>query len=145
MTGVNFYDIFSSEFDSYRIIYNHEKTANVSFNLRLVSGTTAATSANYARHNLNFTTTALSITTGTDTASGLSVGVIGSEVGAIEITNPFEAVNTKISSISDELQNAKRIHGALHTLTNSYDGLTFLVSSGLLNNGTISAYGYRKA
>jgi hypothetical protein len=129
-------DVFSTTYDSYKIISTGtQTTARPSFRLR-VSGADA-TGSNY-----EFCDTAGNTSTNT---AFIPINGTGQWWISFDLINPFLAEATRMLSLAGNATNALRFSSSRHNLTNSYTGLTILPEGGSGTvTGSISIYGYNK-
>jgi hypothetical protein len=141
--------LFSSEYDSYKIIVNGSNSSSSNYAFRLRANTTDETGTNYANQQTNSvgsTVSAALASAGAAADFALTVGA-GTLLkrSVIELANPFLAAKTLITVHSmNETGPNNTLRSGFHNLTNSYNGFTLLVSVGNLTNATVSVYGYRK-
>lgn len=142
VSSVSLNDVFTSDYDYYRIILSGVSTSSSDTNLRLrASGTDATGGSDYSYQILNGTSSSLSA--GSSVTSLWNVGVDSNNRFnlAMDIFDPFLSVKTSFSSMS--ARGGQRIHisGGYHNLTTSYDGFTLSDNAGTMT-GTIRVYGY---
>lgn len=150
VTNFSLNGVFSALFKNYMLILEGKTASAVlSGDIRLRSGVTDATSADYAwfgPRSLNWNGISMNGTTGGttwalwDTYSGGQVSL-----AVADIFRPFDAVETKFSSMGYHYSNSIGTSNYLghHKLANSYDGLTFVSSAQTPFTGTIQILGYR--
>lgn len=148
-SSVSIASVFNANFTNYRIHIEQSGTAGVSLFFRLRSGSTDNTSANY--NGSGFYQTAAAGTPTGQTYQSQTYWWIG-ECGngtqgysVIDLMRPFETATTgyfgnAIYNASSTSAGHERMGGGI-TVTTSYDGFTFLPSSGTIT-GTVRVYGY---
>lgn len=146
VTTVNIDGVFSSSYDSYRIIVSGSQTAAAGTARRMrfrASGTSI--SSNYGFSYINNTTT--SSVGGLTAYNNWDIGVFGSGnfgQSVIEIGGPFLVGQTTGVSTSGNYigQSSLYIRGLHQTDSTSFDGFSTYVESGTIT-GTIRVYGYK--
>jgi len=150
VTNFSLNGVFSALFKNYMLILEGKTASAVlSGDIRLRSGVTDATSADYAwfgPRSLNWNGISMNGTTGGttwalwDTYSGGQVSL-----AVADIFRPFDSVETKFSSMGYHYSNSIGTSNYIghHKLANSYDGLTFVSSAQTPFTGTIQILGYR--
>jgi hypothetical protein len=142
-SSVIFNNVFSSTYDTYRIIINLVSTGgNLQFRLR-ASGTDAA--ANYLNSHIYAPFTgAESVVVSNNTTFGATFIYLNSSSGqtVLDVVDPFTARDTKLNGVWASQFNGG-VHASRHTATTSYDGFTLLPSSGTIT-GNIGVFGYKK-
>ena len=149
-TSVSINDVFSSEYDAYRILITGTSSVAGNVNLRLrVSGSDNATANAYERQYLVVTNT--SVAAGRDLLDAGVAGLFGStaSVVSIDIHGPALADETQCfshSSVRGSGSNSVsiRLEAFCHTLSTAYDGFTLIRSSSNTLTGTVSTYGYQE-
>ena len=138
-------NIFSSEFDAYKIVFsNIDGTASTGYlRLQLVdSGGTAATT-NYSSSGiyLTYASTTVNGINETEWRTALGDQNFG---GSVEIFNPFLSVATyAMSMVADN--SFYRSYAWKHSTASSYTGLKFDPSWGTISGGNIRVYGFRNS
>jgi hypothetical protein len=149
---VDITNVFSAEYDNYRILVNAQlgSTASVGLRLRLLSNTTPATTgynSNQVNYNLG-TGTLQNISTATDAFLGGWVPASFGRIISIELGQPFIATATSTTGMySGEASGsyaAWGLTGGMNTNSTSYNGLRLFLSSNTMT-GTARIYGYRNA
>lgn len=152
-TQVDITNVFSSEFDNYRVVISANITTIATVNLRVrpLAGGTAPTTLflsaqqNFNLGNGNVQTTNLATT-------GWLVGWIpqspDGSVMSFDLTKPFLTANTALAgNFTGTATNAYAAFGFFGgTLgdTTSYNGLRLFITSSTMT-GTVRIYGYRNA
>jgi hypothetical protein len=139
-------DVFSADYDNYRILIRATASANVNINIRYrVSGSDDTTS-NYGAAVLNLRTGSTT-PTGGRTANLGHIGFFGSSTrsGNIssDIFSPFASVETSYNSIStgdDTSFTWLTVVAGNFALTTSFTGFTIFPTSGNIT-GSVSVYG----
>jgi hypothetical protein len=155
-TATNFAGCFSSTYTNYLItLDNLEMNGTGDIYLRMLSGTTAITGADYfwAFVGLNDAGTGVNSNGGSQTlgftgfsqasANNLAIGA-----SKIDVFAPFLAKRTFFKSATVAFPSgstATRDGVVRHNLTTSYDGIQFLSAAATTMGGTVTIYGYRKA
>jgi hypothetical protein len=143
----NVTDVFSAEYYNYRIVFNGiGSTTTQNLTLRLLSGTTPNTAANYRRQITNFTST-------TSDPQRLT-GETSWRMGRVYSTNkqmawadmffPFETERTQFWNFTSSATNGDIVwtsEACSLDVTTSYDGFQLNVASGTIT-GSVSVYGY---
>lgn len=143
-TSINFNSCFSSTYRNYKVIMNLTSTATDPIRMRLRSGTTDATGANY---NLQYSevdnATAGGFRLTGETSFRFSpVRSSGTTFVVLDINNPFIAAATSITGSGIDPANPNyNAYTENHTLATSYDGLTVFAATYNLT-GNIAVYGY---
>jgi hypothetical protein len=135
---------------NYIIIINVTASSgtNIPVNLRLAAGGTPASGAGIYEVGKYFVgaRTAITANTNDSVASNLvRLGRIDADGGMgakVVIYNPFTADKTKLTTLG--VGETIEITGAALTVTDSYDGVQILTSSGTMT-GTITVYGIKES
>jgi hypothetical protein len=155
-TATNFVGCFSSTYTNYLItLDNLEMNATGDIYLRMLSGSTAITAADYfwAFVGLNdaggaVNSNGASQTLGFTGFSQASANNLAIGSSRIDVFAPFLAKRTffKCASVAFPSGSTATRDGAnRHNLTTSYDGIQFLSAAATTMGGTVTIYGYRKA
>jgi hypothetical protein len=144
VSSVPLTDVFSTDFDSYKIVVN----GGVGSAAALLSCQLGATTTGYYwAHNYYTYAGSTGASAGSNSANFSRVGVISTTVlsSNFDLVNPFLAKNTIVNySYVDPRTNGEAgAGGGFLNNTTSYTGFTLGVSSGTITGGTISVYGYR--
>ena len=143
-TSINFNSCFSSTYRNYKVLINLTSTATDPIRLRLRSGSTDATGANY---NLQYSevdggTAGGFRLTGETSFRFSPVRSSGTTFVVLDINNPFIAAATTITGEGMDPSNPNyNAYSEVHTLATSYDGMTVFVATNNLT-GNIAVYGY---
>lgn len=147
-SSVSLNGCFSSTYKSYQIIFRGTQTIADTFGIRVRASGTDLSSSSY-RWSYMFNISSNSAYNASASASATFVDIVGGNVDAgfyvIEVNNPFAAAKTSFHHRAHFLNAANSYNVSGHGLvdnTTSYDGVTFLSTSGNMT-GTISVYGYK--
>jgi hypothetical protein len=145
VTSVTVSSAFSSDFDSYRIIYSGG-SASAGADLRMTLGASAAsyyssvTYSTWAGSNGNFGYNNLAYW-----QAGLA-RTLGNSV-TLDVHRPFLAERTfmqgSIVSLDTSAFGYQGHLGGIHNVATSYSAFTLTTSTGNITGGTIRVYGYR--
>ena len=147
-SSVSLDNVFSSAYDNYRIFILPLGTVSGStttLSARLRVGGSDASGSNYDSQGLQISNTSV---TGARTTGATSwdIGKIRTTLVSrtVELKSPFLAANTFNDVFGQQYTTAfyAEQYSQRHTLTTSYDGLTFIVSQGTMT-GTVQVYGYK--
>jgi hypothetical protein len=140
---INITSCFSTTYDNYRVIITGNASQNISIGLRLLSGSTAASGTDYP-YGVVYTT-AGGASGGQGTATYSMNGAMGTSPAAaiIDIFNPFLTQPTFFTAQNFNGTTLNNV-ASKHNLTNSYDGLQIVPSTGTIS-ASVAIYGYRKA
>ena len=144
----NFNDVFSSIYDNYKILLTSVASTSNSVSIRLrVAGADNSTTNSYVRQNLSVNGTSVAGSRGTSNIAKIAdVQSTLISVTTLEVFRPFVAtasgflINT-LDASSGAILNPIAI---THNQTVSYDGFSFIVSTGSIT-GQVSIYAYAKA
>jgi len=141
VSSVSLNNVFTSEFDFYKIILSGVGTNETGGNLRLRTAGTDASGSNYNYQSFtNYGTGSNSATA--STTSFYSWLISGNTLFAeVEVLGPYLAAHTRASVVTGR-ETASSFAVGYHNLATSYDGFTFIMNAGTLS-GTIRVYGYR--
>jgi hypothetical protein len=150
-SGVNsqsFNNVFSATYNNYRVMLNLETVVSYnSITARLRSAGSDVSGANYSYYGLYVDQGGGPTRDASVNQTSFSVADANSAGGfaIIDIANPFLAEQTFLNSTRNNATSANTsfqffLLGGCHSLTNSYDGITFLFASS--QSGTITVYGY---
>jgi hypothetical protein len=147
LSSVSFNNVFSADYDHYRIIINISlATATADIQCRLRSSGTDNTTANYAHNRFETGVTyTTSVATGQTSARiGRCLG--GNSITSIDLAPPFKSIQKHATSITTLGVSGiiTTIDSCALNLTTPFDGITFFTSTGSITTGTASVYGYRK-
>jgi hypothetical protein len=148
VSGVNFDEVFSAEFNTYKIIssLSHSVTNDVEFRLRL--GTTDNTAASYHRNFFSANGTSVTGSRTSNATVGRMVSSDGRSFAEMYVTNPFLSVPTGfLSTIAsryfDSSETRFNVYSGGHNVSSSFDGINFIASSGTIA-GLITVLGVKK-
>jgi len=142
--SINFNSCFSATYRNYKVIMNLTSTATDPIRMRLRSGSTDATGANY---NLQYSevdnATAGGFRLSGETSFRFSpVRSSGTTFVVLDINNPFIAAATSITGSGIDPSNPNyNAYAENHTSATSYDGMTVFAATYNLT-GNIAVYGY---
>ena len=142
-------DVFSADYDNYKIMLIHTNVDDVALNYRLrISGADNST-ANYTRQRYGAAGTSFIGDRSASQTSGAiaTVGAAGNTgFASIDMFRPFLAETTY--SVSNTAQGTTNLSAFsfnnIHNVASSFTGFTIFPSSGNFS-GSISVYGYRKS
>jgi hypothetical protein len=143
-TSINFNSCFSATYRNYKVLINLTSTATDPIRMRLRSGSTDATGANY---NLQYSevdgATAGGFRLSGETSFRFSpVRSSGTTFVELDINNPFIAAATSITGSGIDPANPNyNAYTENHTLATSYDGFTVFAATYNLT-GNVAVYGY---
>ena len=132
---------FSATYENYKIVLsNLSHSAGSTTYFRMRAAGSDATGANYNSYWWYFVgISGNGFAGGLTTAPQLWDGVISA---VVEVFRPFNTSQTAVLSSATSGQNFI-LAGGGHELTNSYDSMSFIRTSGTMT-GTYSVYGYNK-
>ena len=140
--------VFSSTYTHYKILFQAVANIDNAFRIRMRSGSTDASGANYTFQELQANNTSVS---GSRTSNGTSyvfaVSDATTKVGvSLEIFTPFIAEPTSFVANGNRTQNTSQYFATsgVHTLSTSYDGFTIINDGANTMTGNVSVYGYNK-
>jgi len=143
VSSVDLTDCFNADFIQYRVMITAEHSTTAFANVRLLDGTTPATSANYAYHGQTITSVpSQTLSASTTTTSWDRSGSQSLQFISLDLTSPFLTKETRGLWNQVDL-GGLRTFGLRHTLSNSYTGLQYFPSSGTITNFLMSVYGYK--
>jgi hypothetical protein len=142
-TTIQFNNIFSSAYDNYLIDYRVDTLVNDGLFVKMSSGGTPTSgTTNYTYSRTYWTGTGGPANNGgsggTDSISFASLSSSGQSNGSINVFSPFRTSPTAFNGISNYVTIGEIMYGR-HSLSTSYDGLTFTSGSAL--TGTLKIYG----
>jgi hypothetical protein len=148
----SFNDVFSADYDNYKIVTNLSNASGgstaTSLNARYRVSATDASSANYTRQGF--------VAGGSSTSAFRATGVTSAELhttyatknlAIVEIGCPFLTVPTTSSCHWQDVDSSAfrmLFFNTVHDVSTSYTGITLIASSSTIS-GTVSIYGYRKS
>jgi hypothetical protein len=148
-TSVSLNGVFSSQYLNYRIVWRVNTSVSTTLVGRLrASGTDNTTASSYVTSGQYFrsnsTNAAFSGITTAWSISSINSPAVGRAMGTLDLSSPniaSQTVGSSNSSGHDVTSSMGIFAGYLHTVTTSYDGITFLPNSGTIT-GEIQVYGY---
>jgi hypothetical protein len=148
VSSVTVTDVFSADYDNYRILLNTNtgSATNIGGSLRLGSTTTGYYGAR-ALVTFDGTQTLL----GANNSSGFSIGNLSTVGGSysLDVITPFLATRTSIQG--NNVYRLNSTNGYMTTAAGfqnsntSFTEFTFSVGGNTITGGSIEVYGYRKA
>jgi len=144
VSSVTVSDVFSADFDNYKIMYNGACSSAAQVVTMQLGATATGYYGNMIYADYGGVTGILRVNDNNATSWTHLAGGAGSRVSLlVELTNPFQSTMTHISSpIYTDATNAGSQRGFLNNTT-SYTAFTLAIA-GTITGGTISVYGYRK-
>ena len=147
VSSVSLDNVFTSDYDNYRIMMSALASSSGDCNMRLRSGGTDATSGNYFRQLLDVYSTSVvsnsfSSETSWDNVFRMTTPTPGNL--SMDLFDPNKTAHTTFTSLNGQFLTAPRqqfVSGG-HTLSTAYDGITFSIDSGTIT-GTLRIYGYK--
>jgi|688.fasta_scaffold513231_3 hypothetical protein len=145
----NLTSIFSSTYDNYRLIVSGASTTSAVIDtFQMLNGTTPATGGNYNRSRWTASVPATPSLEVNQTAGYQITTGTTPTLWTIEIGNPFLAAKTTLNSFGQYGGNSDLSYPemltSIHTLTTSYDGISFIATGTTWTAGKVTVYGYRK-
>jgi hypothetical protein len=146
MTNLQLRGVFSADYDNYIItVTDTRSTSNGSISFQLLSGTTPASGANYARQYLQASGASVpgSRSTGqTSTRLGWADTALNNGLTAY-VFGPYLAQPTAVSSVTvwSYLNGSIEDYASTHSLSTSYDGCVVFPSAGSMT-GLVSVAGW---
>ena len=146
-------DVFSSTFDSYRVVISNltmsSTIAGTNILFKLHDGTNPANSNyNWAFIRLDIAAGVSAVSSGALDANGVIIGSgTGDKFGtSFDVVNPNIASHTLFPFISRvNISTGYMYTGAgMHQTSTAYTSLQLAPSTGTITGGTITVYGYRK-
>ena len=150
-TSTQVENCFTSDFDSYRVVFSNLTTSTVdNLTIRLVAGTTPNQTANYYSSRIDVTLSGVVEGAASSGATYWVPHIVPNTVasgGSLDIFNPKLSVATTFSAtgIDTRVGGAPyRAGGGFFNGTNSFDGLWLSTLNGSYTmGGTVRIYGYR--
>ena len=147
VSSVSLNNVFSATYENYRIVLTGTGSADPGLYVRLRASGTDATGSNYSRQLVNAGSTTVGGSR-QDTTYWYPIPLYTSDDNcmSMDLCRPFKAARTIGTYVGNYGNSSTSFYtGSLnHTLTVSYDGITFYPSSGTMT-GTIRVYGYKGA
>lgn len=141
VSSVSLNDVFSAEYDNYRVVIRH-KGGNEDLNLRLRASGVDSTS-NYSQNvvdgNGGTLTSGRASTTSMNTGINTNAGVSG-----VDLSGPYLSAATALSSLCSTSYNGSfvRIVSGINSASTSFDGFTLIPGGAGTISGSVSVYGY---
>jgi hypothetical protein len=153
--GSNASPIFSSTYDSYKLVIHHGSStdANRTIALRMRANTTDDSTSNYRVFNQGLDVAAAAQNT---TLNNQTSGVLvynshyAGSLAALELDLHFPFLSQATNwlgaahGLTAANNGAARVAG-VHAVNSSFNGFTLLNSSGNFTNSRVTVYGYRRA
>jgi hypothetical protein len=138
--------VFTTDYDNYMVVIRHEGSTTTGIRGRLRDSTPAdASGSNYVSQLLFANGTGVSASRGAATTDfSLGDTVNGNKNGhALYVYGPFLAQPTAIRSVSEYSTSGAGIadYASTHSLSNSYVGLSIILTGGATLSGLVSVYG----
>jgi hypothetical protein len=146
-------NIFSSEFENYKIVIVAGLTASATSGLflRMLSSGTPST-ASYEMNRVAYNLGTASIQQTLRETTSFNIGWLpfsNAHISTLEISRPFESARSGLTGMyAGDATGAYASAGMFfgyHQVTASYDGVRIYTSGGGIMTGTIRTYGYRNA
>jgi hypothetical protein len=145
VSSVTVSDVFSSEYQNYRIIYTDGGASSTS-NISMKLGSTTTGYYGYLTYGVSSTTTLFGVNSN-NTAAWNYIGDTTSNGATVDcdIFNPFLSIRTQLSAryMGTAAGAAFGIYNALLSNSTSYTSFTLTPGVGTITGGTIRVYGYR--
>jgi hypothetical protein len=140
-------DVFSSTYDSYKVVFNLTATGNTGLRIQMRAGGEDATGSNYARQYVLVTAGSFFAGRNTTQTSYDLTDVNNKGTGEITIFNPNKAEPTSFSALSGYNIAGNDLYWfstvGNHQLSNAYTGFTIFPGTGTIT-GQLSVYGLAK-
>lgn len=145
VSTVSLNDVFNSTYKNYRIVLNVETlstTLNISSRFRTAGSDNTTANYNYLlnTNNSSIQTDAFNSDRSQTSALIKSAGVT-SQYFVLDVMNPKATFITTVTGQGNELLSNLLTFGFGFGLTTSFDGISFIASTGTIT-GTVSVYGY---
>jgi len=139
-------DVFSATYDNYRIMIRLIGSSDTAIRLRLRTGGSDASGANYTYQEFQVNNATVSASR-TSNSTNLVTGVTDANYHAtivLDVFNPFAATPTGFVAVSNRTQSVAQLqtNTGVHTLSTSYSGVTFFADSTFTLTGKVGIYGY---
>ena len=137
-------DVFTSNYDKYRIIVTYQLSGSFALQMRLRASGTDDSASNYAFNISAVNSDNRHAVVGNGTSFAFQFDGSGSyNYYIFDLLNPYLTKNTFING-NIWYDNVTTIFGGCKQTTTSYDGITFFPSGGSLNAvGEVQVYGYK--
>jgi hypothetical protein len=148
-TTVDFTNVFTSEFDSYKVFFEDSRVSagSAAIRLRLLANTTPATANSYfyAGYSSDYTASSITSITGAGGVSAIFLGefLTDGRCSTLELIDPNSTSFTMFTLSSAGTQSYH--HNGVHALSNAYNGFRIYADGGGTITGTARIYGYRNA
>ena len=145
VTSVSFPDnVFTSEFQNYRILVRAENSGSTSLNFRFRTGGVDNSTANYTHQSLtvNGASVAGALSSNQTAFSPTSPGTSATNFFTMDIYRPKESTTTTFRSFGLLGVSILRDNAGSFTLTTSFDSMSLSTSSGTIT-GKLQLFGYR--
>ena len=140
--------VFSSDYDNYMIQMRAVSSGGVTISARMRSAGTDASVANYARQRIGADATTVSAARSTGTEFDLLLSSNVQRVGmGIYVFGPYLSQPTahRVVGISDSSSARIFEFAGTHSLSNSYDGISFIsFASGVSLTGLVTVFGFNQ-
>lgn len=146
VSSVTVSDVFSADYDSYRVIISGTGVASTSNTLNLTFG---ATSSGYSRVGISMSTNSATVTGfNNEAAASIAAAGLGSTANlslCMDVFNPFLATRTVINTFMGRSVASGTFQwmGGYVDNTTSYTAFTLTTSTGTITGGEIRVYGYK--
>jgi len=146
VTSLSLNGVFSADFDNYVVSWYQDAGAvNFSLLYRLRSSGTDATGSNYTYQRLQAADTSVNAARTSSQTAGRITNVRFESATTTYFYGPFLAQPTAARTVGDQGGSADKQlldHANTHSLSTSYDGITFYTSGGSVT-GRTAVYGVR--
>jgi hypothetical protein len=140
-------NVFSSTYETYKIIINNLSSASGEIRVRLRASGTPDSTNNYETQRLTASATTVSASRGTGTFQSVgSAGTLGYMLINLDVNNPFLSRFTTFRNIGASVDNSNTLlvdNTIIHKVASSFDSIEFFPQTGTFS-GTAILYGYRK-
>ena len=139
--------VFNTNFNNYSIRFNFTSSAQTDMRLRMRSGSTDESSANYwfGAFYKSFAGAVLSNDNQSTTSTSFALAYNSTEWDFLaNLFNPFGSTRTKFDAqLASNTGTVNYYHSGLYNATTSYDGFTIFPVTGTIT-GSVSVYGFNK-
>jgi hypothetical protein len=142
-SSVSIDNVFTSDYRAYRVIaYVPTTSTNTFINIRTRVGGSDLTTSTYLRQDVQGSTTTASAVSAT--VSSIQFGTSAASTYSLGTWDLIDIFETRLSLFVGNVTHETAIISQRWAVNNtvSYDGLTIFPTSGNMNNGFISIYGY---
>ena len=136
--------VFTSEYDNYMIVCRHSTSGSSTIGGRLRAFGTDASGNDYVRQRLNADGTTVSGTRNTANELDINLAANSQRIGwTMYVFGPNLSQATAFRSITVSDSSDARIfdYAMTHSLSTSYDGITFYPQAAVTFTGLVSVYG----